>query len=278
MKEKTAPTNVCFVIPTYNEAANIVPLLKRLTGLHPDEQTRFLIVDDKSPDKTGERVREFARTDNRVSLLEGPRRGLGQAYARGMVHAMERLDAAMVIQMDADFSHDPADAGRLLAKLTEEEPEGETERKEGQGRETADVVIGSRYVVGGSLDPSWGVGRRMLSRWGNRFARWAIRTEAVRDCTAGFKAIRAEALRAAKVGEIRTRGHTFQVVLLHRLMKAGAEVVEEPIHFQDRKQGKTKLDGRSIVEFWWSLMRIRCKRGKKRTMGGVRKAQGRVRG
>ena len=175
---------------------------------------------------------------------------------------MERLDAAMVIQMDADFSHDPADAGRLLAKLTEEEPEGETERKEGQGRETADVVIGSRYVVGGSLDPSWGVGRRMLSRWGNRFARWAIRTEAVRDCTAGFKAIRAEALRAAKVGEIKTRGHTFQVVLLHRLMKAGAEVVEEPIHFQDRKQGKTKLDGRSIVEFWWSLMRIRCKRGR----------------
>ena len=241
---RNAPgVGVCFVIPTYNEAADIAPLLRRLTGLHRNPDTAFLVVDDDSPDGTARLVRECAASDGRVRLLEGPRRGFGQAYVQGMVHALDTLGADVVVQMDADFSHDPADAGRLLARLT------------GDGADRADVVIGSRYVAGGTVDPCWRIGRRLLSRWGNRFARRIAGLRDVRDCTAGFRAIRADALRTAKVEDIRVRGHTFQVVLLHRLLHAGARVVEEPIHFREREHGETKLGFRSILEFffriWW---------------------------
>ena len=236
---ETAGTGVCFVVPTYNEAPNVVPLLRRLTGLYTDPDAAFLVVDDESPDGTGRLVREFAATDGRVRLLEGPRRGLGRAYARGMTHALETLGANAVVQMDADFSHDPVDARRLLDRLAD----------------GADVAIGSRYVAGGSLDPRWHVGRRLLSRWGNRFARYIADIRGVRDCTSGFKAIRAETLGAARVEDIRARGHTFQIMLLHRLIHAGARVVEEPIHFRERERGRTKLGAGSILEFfctvWW---------------------------
>ena len=250
---------VCFVIPTYDEASNIVPLLRRLAGLYPDADTVFLVVDDESPDGTARLVREFAATEDRVRLLEGPRRGFGQAYVRGMVHALDVLCAEVIVQMDADFSHDPADAGRLLARLAGGAPGGEPapagRRRAAAGEGGADVAIGSRYVAGGSIDPRWHVGRRLLSRWGNRFARWIAGVRGVRDCTAGFKAIRADALRAAKVEGVRVRGHTFQVVLLHRLIHTGARVVEEPIHFREREHGQTKLGAGSVLEFfcaiWW---------------------------
>ena len=230
---------VCFVIPTYNEADNITPLLQRLSALYPDPNVMFLVVDDESPDGTGRLVREFAAKDARVHLLEGRKRGLGAAYVRGITHALDRLDAAVVIQMDADFSHDPADAGRLLARVAA----------------GADVCIGSRYVPGGSVDASWGFRRRQLSLWGNRLARWIAGLTGVRDCTAGFKAIRASALRAAAVQEITVLGYAFQVALLHRLLHSGARVVEEPIYFRDRERGVTKLGMDSMLEFfyhiWW---------------------------
>ena len=248
----------CFVIPTYNEASDVVPLLRRLTGLYRDADTAFLIVDDESPDGTARLVREFAASDDRVRLLEGPRRGFGQAYVRGMIHALDTLGADVVVQMDADFSHDPADAERLLARLADSGPgAGPPPRGAPAGGGGADVAIGSRYVAGGSIDPRWHVGRRLLSRWGNRFARWIAGMRGVRDCTAGFKAVRADALRAAKVEDIRVRGHTFQVVLLHRLIHAGARVVEEPIHFRDREHGRTKLGIGSILEFFYSIWWLR---------------------
>ena len=249
MGQNVPAARVCFVIPTYNEASNVAPLLRRLTGLYRDADTRFLVVDDESPDGTARLVRELAATDDRISLLEGPRRGLGRAYVRGMLHAMEALGADVVVQMDADFSHDPADAGRLLARLADGAPAG------GGPAPGADVAIGSRYVAGGTIDRNVHAGRRLLSRWGNRFARSIGGLRGVRDCTAGFKAIRADALRAARVEDIPARGHTFQVVLLHRLLDAGARVVEEPIHFRDRRHGQAKLDAGSILEFfcrvWW---------------------------
>ena len=232
---------MCFIVPTYNEAANITPMLRALTGLYRGADARFLVVDDESPDGTARLVREFAASDSRVRLLEGPKRGLGRAYVRGMVHALETLGAEVAVQIDADFSHDPADAARLLARVAD----------------GADVAIGSRYVRGGTLDSRWSLGRRLLSRWGNRFARVVAGLRSVRDCTAGFKAIRADALRAARVGDIAARGYTFQVVLLHRLIHAGARVVEEPIHFRDRDRGKTKLGLASIVEFFYSIWWLR---------------------
>ena len=256
MDQNVPGAGVCFVIPTYNEASDIVPLLRRLTGLYRDADTTFLIVDDESPDGTARLAREFAASDDRVRLLEGPRRGFGQAYVRGMIHALDTLGADVVVQMDADFSHDPADAARLLARLAGGDP-GRSLPPQVSAGGGADVAIGSRYVAGGSLDPRWHVGRRLLSRWGNRFARWVAGVRGVRDCTAGFKAIRADALRAAKVEDIRVQGHTFQVVLLHRLIHAGARVVEEPIHFRDREHGQTKLGIGSILEFFYNIWWLR---------------------
>ena len=239
MNHDNPGSKVCFVIPTYNEAENITLLLGRLSELYPDPNVMFLIVDDESPDGTGGLVRQFAQTDARVHLLEGKKRGLGAAYVRGMGHAMDSLGAEVVVQMDADFSHDPADAGRLLARVASD----------------ADVAIGSRYVPGGSVDETWGFRRRQLSLWGNRLARWIAGLKGVHDCTAGFKAIRATALRAAKVQDVTVLGYAFQVALLHRLLHAGARVVEEPIYFRDRERGVTKLGMDSMLEFfyhiWW---------------------------
>ena len=244
MGRDTPGAGVCFVVPTYNEAPNIEPLLRRVTGLYAEPDTAFLIVDDESPDGTARLVRAFAESDARVRLLEGPRRGLGRAYVRGMSHALETLGAGVIVQMDADFSHDPAAARLLLDRLAD----------------GADVAIGSRYTAGGRLDSGWPAGRRLLSRWGNRLARWIAGVRGVHDCTSGFKAIRAEALRAAKVEDIQARGHAFQVVLLHRLLAAGARVVEEPILFRDRAHGRTKLGIGGILEFFWGVWRLRLAR------------------
>lgn len=235
---------VCFVIPTYNEALNITLLLTQLMQLYGDTDTAFLVVDDASPDGTARLVREFASVaGGRVHLLEGKRCGLGDAYIRGITHAMDVLGADVVVQMDADFSHDPVDAGRLLRRVAD----------------GADVAIGSRYVAGGSLDERWHLRRRLLSRWGNRLARWVGGLRGVSDCTAGFKAIRTEKLKEAGLCDIRARGYVFQVELLHHLIRYGARVVEEPIHFRDRERGETKLGMASMLEFLLGILRIRLR-------------------
>ena len=234
----------CFVIPTYNEALNINPLLRQLTELYRDPGAAFLVVDDESPDGTAHLVREFIeKIDGRVHLLQGKRRGLGDAYVRGITHAIDALGADVIVQMDADFSHDPAAAGRLLDRVAG----------------GADVAIGSRYVAGGSLDRRWHAGRRLLSRWGNRLARWIGGLKGVSDCTAGFKAMRADKLREAKIESVRARGYVFQVELLHRLINCGARVVEEPIHFRDRERGETKLGMLNMLEFFFSVLLLRLR-------------------
>lgn len=229
---------VCFVIPTYNEALNITSLLRQLTELYPGEDMAFLVVDDNSPDGTAQRVREFMEgADARVRMLEGQKHGLGDAYIRGMGYALSSLRAEVLVQMDADFSHEPADAARLLARV----------------EDGADVAIGSRYVPGGSLDKEWPLLRRLQSRCANLLARWVGGLRGVTDCTAGFKAIRASALRNAGLESIRVRGYLFQPVLLSRLLCAGARVVEVPIHFRERRHGQTKLDLSDVLRDIWTL-------------------------
>ena len=172
---------------------------------------------------------------------EGRRRGLGDAYVRGISHALDALDAEVVVQMDADFSHDPSDAKRLLARVAA----------------GADAAIGSRYVSGGAVDKEWSLGRRWLSRGGNYLARRIAGLVSVQDCTSGFKAISARALKAAKVSEVRVQGYAFQVALLHRLIESGANIVEQPIYFRDRERGQTKLGVRDLIEFFYSVWWLR---------------------
>jgi len=236
---------VVIVLPCYNERQNIIPLmaaLQREFGALSHDM-HILVVDDNSPDGTAELVRAFMRDNGNVHLISGTKRGLGDAYIRGMSHALSELDADAIFEMDADFSHDPADVPRLLQAL----------------ENGADFVIGSRYVPGGTIPETWGWFRRLNSRFGNLVARYVAGLYHVRDCTAGFRAIRASILRSVDLSALRVRSYAFQVALLHEAILAGAVVNEIPVHFVDRKYGSSKLGLGDIAEFvvnaWWIRLR-----------------------
>ncbi len=241
LADNTVLVSVCFVLPTYNEAENIGRMLRQVLAIVDGMrhiQGTVLVVDDNSPDGTAEIVADIASGDDRVLLLSGEKNGLGSAYTRGFEYVLAHLEVDMVVQMDADFSHAPTDAPRLIEALFD-----------------ADVVIGSRYVLGGSVDERWGLWRRLISRCGNLFARYIAGIYRVGDCTAGFKAIRVSALRKAFPLRFRVQGYVFQVALLHSLMISGARIKELPIRFSDRQLGETKLGRRDVAEFlvhvWW---------------------------
>ncbi|MDG2277098.1 MAG: glycosyltransferase family 2 protein [Pseudomonadales bacterium] len=235
---KSSPIrSACFVLPTYNEAQNIVAIIRQILVLdHANLTVQILVVDDASPDGTADLV--HALNDERVRVLSGQKRGLGSAYTRAFEYVLKHMSVDAVVQMDADFSHAPMDASRLLAQLA-----------------STDVAIGSRYVAGGSVDPAWGLRRRLISKVGNLFARSVAGIYRVRDCTAGFKAIRVEALRRAFPLRLRVQGYVFQVASLHALQISGASIAEVPIYFADRAAGETKLGRDDIIEFfvhvWW---------------------------
>lgn len=233
---------IVVITPTYNERDNVarlVPALQSEFARVPRHEWHHLVVDDASPDGTADAVRELQPRCPGLHLLTGPRQGLGAAYVRGMRHAMDELGADVVYEMDADFSHRPADLPRLLREI----------------ECGADFVIGSRYVEGGSIPAQWGWHRKANSMVGNVVARYVAGIPQVRDCTAGFRAIRVSTLRAIALGELRVQGYAFQVALLHAAVTAGARVKEIPVDFVDRTRGESKLGLRDIVEFvvnaWW---------------------------
>jgi dolichol-phosphate mannosyltransferase len=229
------------VLPTYNERENIQALIPALqdTLRAVPYQSHILVVDDNSPDGTADAVRSLMKEHGNLHLITGEKRGLGAAYIRGMQHALAALGADVVVEMDSDFSHDPADLPRLLKTLDA----------------PADFVIGSRYVPGGSIPSSWSWQRRANSRLGNLVARYVAGLYRVHDCTAGFRAIRSSVLRQIDFGTLRVKGYAFQIALLHRAVGLGAKVAEIPVHFVDRKLGESKLGISDIVEFlvnaWW---------------------------
>jgi dolichol-phosphate mannosyltransferase len=230
------------VIPTYNERENIallVPALLSVTDRIDRHVLKILVVDDSSPDGTAGAVRDLQAEYPNVHLLVGTKVGLGAAYIRGMQHALDVLNADVVFEMDADFSHKPEDVPRLMAEIDA----------------GADFVIGSRYVTGGSIPAEWGFRRKLNSRVGNLVARHVAGISKVRDCTAGFRAIRASTLKQLDLGGLRVQGYAFQVALLHAARLAGARVVEVPVEFVDRTKGESKLGLADIVEFvlnaWW---------------------------
>lgn len=219
---------VWLVLPTYNEADNVEAIVAAArAGLPP--RHRVLIVDDDSPDGTGELADRLAAGDDRVGVLHRARKqGLGPAYIAGFTAALSG-GAELIAQMDADFSHDPADLPRLLAAA-----------------ESADLVLGSRYVSGGAV-AEWGPGRRLISRGGSAYARRLLGL-GVRDLTGGFKIFRRAVLEAIELETIPSLGYAFQVETTYRALRAGFRVVEVPIVFRDRRVGESKMTASIVLE------------------------------
>ena len=216
------------VLPTYNEAENVGLLLRAIRDAAPD--TDVFVVDDNSPDGTGRIADEVGSETGRVEVLHrAGKNGLGSAYREGFARVLaDGYD--VVVSMDADFSHDPAEIPEFLAAIDK----------------GADLVIGSRYVTGGGTT-DWPVHRQLLSRWGNAYTR-AILGVAARDCTSGFRAYRATALASIDPTSTSAEGYAFLTELVRRLSTAGGVVVEQPIIFRDRTRGKSKMSGWIIVE------------------------------
>lgn len=227
------------VLPTYNEAQNIEEVLGRVREVVPD--VRVLVVDDASPDGTADLAEKVGQDLGGIDVLRRPgKAGLGSAYRTGFRWGLERGHEALV-EMDSDLSHDPGALPQLLAPL------------EAGG---AELVVGSRYVPGGSI-PDWSLHRRLLSRWGNRYAAWVLGLQ-VRDSTSGFRAYGAEALRKIDLDQIRADGYGFQIEMAYQVVRVGGRVVEVPIAFRDRLRGTSKMSSRIIVEAlvlvtWWAL-------------------------
>ena len=232
---------VVIVLPTYNERDNVEPMIVALNEqfTRMSHDMHVLVVDDSSPDGTADVVRSVQSRFPNVHLLMGQKAGLGAAYIRGIKHALDEMNADAIFEMDADFSHKPEDVPRLLVNI----------------EHGADFVIGSRYVPGGTIPKEWGQWRRANSFGGNVVARYVAGMYRVRDCTAGFRAIRASLLRRIDFSQMRVQGYAFQVALLHAAISQGAKVVEVPVDFIDRKYGESKLGLSDIIEFvtnaWW---------------------------
>ena len=224
-------------LPTYNERENLEAMVRALGDVLP-EGGRVLVIDDSSPDGTGELADRLAGELSYVEVLHRVRKeGLGRAYIAGFRRALAD-GAELVLEMDCDFSHDPSDVPRLAAATT-----------------SADVVLGSRYVEGGSV-ANWGRGRRLVSGAGSLYARVLLGLP-VRDPTGGFKCYRRAVLETIDLDAIRSRGYAFQIETTYRALRAGFSVVELPITFVDRTIGSSKMSGPIIAEAVWKVPALR---------------------
>ncbi len=237
MPQSTDRGPAWLVLPTYDEAENVEAFVAAARAKLP-ASAQVLIVDDNSPDGTGEIADRLAEEHEGVSVLHRPRKeGLGPAYIAGFRRALAG-GAGLVLEMDSDFSHDPAYLPRLL---------------ETAGR--ADLVIGSRYVPGGGVS-EWGALRRAISRGGSAYARLVLGVE-VQDLTGGFKCFRREVLEAIDLDTIQARGYAFQVEMTYRAIQRGFKVLEVPIVFRDRQAGTSKMDRSIVVEAIWRVPLLR---------------------
>src|SRR5437867_9277163 len=224
-------------LPTYNERENLEPMLRALG----DKGVRVLVIDDNSPDGTGEIADRLAAELDYLDVLHRERKeGLGPAYLAGFRQALAG-DAELVIEMDCDFSHEPADVPRLIAAA-----------------EDADLVLGSRYVPGGRVE-NWGAVRRFVSAGGSLYARVFLGVP-IRDLTGGFKCFRREVLERLDLDRIHAKGYAFQIELTYRALRGGFRVTEIPIRFADREIGSSKMSRAIVLEAVWKvpLMRLRA--------------------
>jgi dolichol-phosphate mannosyltransferase len=231
---------ICVCLPTYNEAENLEPMVDRLGEILGDGDL-VLVIDDNSPDGTGDIADRLATERPWIQVLHRPRKeGLGPAYLDGFRWALE-LGADLIFELDCDFSHDPADVPRLAAAAAE-----------------ADVVIGSRYVPGGGTK-NWGLVRRLISRGGSLYAQILLGVP-IRDLTGGFKCYRREVVEAIDLDAIHSKGYAFQIETTYRALRAGFRVVEVPIVFTDREVGGSKMSKAIVLEAVWKVPALRLGR------------------
>jgi len=229
-------THAVVCLPTYNERENLEPMLRALKP----HGVRVLVVDDNSPDGTGELADRLAQELEFVEVLHRPRKdGLGPAYIAGFRHALAG-DAELVLEMDCDFSHDPADVPRLIAAADA----------------GGDLVLGSRYVEGGGVE-DWGLVRRIISVGGSWYARMLLGVR-VRDLTGGFKCYRRAVLERIDLDAVHSRGYAFQIETTYRTLRAGFRVVEIPIRFADRTEGQSKMSRAIVAEAVWKVPALRA--------------------
>ena len=228
--------NVTVVLPTYNEAENIEDFLAALYReiANIDEfNINTLIVDDNSPDGTSNIVKRLQQKNNNIYLLENNTRGLGNAYKAGFKYAIKYLNPEILVEMDSDFSHEPAKLKELLPPI-----------KNGY-----DFVIGSRYIDGGSIPENWALVRKLNSKYGNIFARFIAGLMQIKDCTSGFRAIRVDLIKKIDLDKLNVNGYAFQMNILYECVSLGAKTYEIPINFIDRAKGKSKLSLKDVIEF-----------------------------
>ncbi len=242
-------------MPTYNEASNLEELVDSLFSL-PLPNLRLVVVDDNSPDGTGElaekRARRYNQARSPISVIHRPgRSGLGTAYVAGFQRALAD-GADFIVQMDADFSHSPSYIMQMLGVIC---------------ATGMDVVIGSRYVPGGTLDENWSWWRSLLSKWANIYCRSVLKIR-VRDMTAGFKLWQRDALREIQLESIRSNGYIFQVEMAYLSEKLGFHIIELPIHFEDRRVGQSKMDVAVKLESVWRVWELLW-RHRKRVAGNT---------
>ena len=232
----TPETRALVVVPTYNERENLLQILPAILGVDP--RLDVLVVDDGSPDGTGQLADEFAAGEPRVHVLHRTsKQGLGRAYLAGFRWALER-DYGLMIEMDADFSHDPKYLVGLLEKIAD-----------------ADLVLGSRYATGVNVI-NWPMSRLLLSWFANKYVRW-ITGLPLTDATGGFKCFRREVLEAIPLDRIRSNGYAFQVEMSFRAWKKGFRLVELPIVFVDRIEGHSKMNQSIVREAVWMVWWLR---------------------
>ena len=238
-------SRVAVIIPTYNERENLEAMVRALGEALDTARDRVLVIDDGSPDGTGEIADRLADELDWVSVLHRARKeGIGPAYIAGFRQALAD-GAELVLEMDCDFSHDPADVPRLIAATDE-----------------ADLALGSRYTPGGGT-ANWGLMRRFVSRGGCLYAQ-ALLGMRVRDLTGGFKCFRRAALEAIDLDALSAHGYAFQIEATYRVQRAGLRIVEVPITFVERRAGASKMTSSIVAEAMWKvpLLRLRALTGK----------------
>ena len=228
---------VLVIIPTYNEVENISLIVPAVRAL--GSEISVLVVDDSSPDGTGDAVKKLAQLDSQVFLLTRPQKqGLGRAYISGFEWGLAQ-NYDVLIEMDADFSHRPEDLKGLVEKM----------------RQGADFVVGSRYVKGGGT-LNWGLGRKIISRGGSLYSRLILGFP-LNDWTGGFNAWSRQTLEKIQLASVKSNGYSFQIELKFRAQRAGCKGVESPILFEDRRAGQSKMSTQIVLEAFWRVWKMR---------------------